>query len=46
MDVGMTVEGELEHVSVELFPQVGGSGFGAGLKEKGEGVGIGMKTRV
>lgn len=46
MNVGMTVEGELEYVSVELFPQVGGSGFGTGLKEKGEGVGIGVETRV
>jgi len=32
MDVGVTMEGELEDVGVELFPQVGGSGFGAGLK--------------
>ncbi|KAG2407913.1 uncharacterized protein HKW66_Vig0027350 [Vigna angularis] len=42
MDVGMTVEGELEYVSVELFPQVGGSGFGAGLKEKGEDEDVGV----
>ena len=29
------VKGKLEDVGVKLFPQVGGSGFGVGLKEKG-----------
>lgn len=46
MDVGVRVKCEFESMCVELFSFVGSSGFGAGLEEGREGVGIGVKTRV
>lgn len=46
MNVRVRVKCEFEGMGVELFGFVGGFGFGAGLEEGREGVGIGVEARV
>ena len=46
VDVWMKVKGELEGMCVKLFGFMGGFGFGAGLEEGREGVGIGVEAGV